>query len=82
MSLKGRIIGGLGIVNLVLFLGLIGMPGERAEAVTGADAGFFNCCQESVEGESFCCDDCCLLPAHCSSSSECSGGGAGDPLDT
>lgn len=35
------------------------------------DEGFRDCCQQSVGGTGFCCDNCCWFTSDCNYSSEC-----------
>jgi hypothetical protein len=58
--------------NLLLLPLLLATPDE-AQA-NGTSAGWFDCCQESVEEEDFCCDNCCWIVNNCNSSSDCQPG--------
>ena len=57
--------------NLLLFPLLLATPNEVK--ASGTSARLFDCCQESVEEEDFCCDNCCWFRDNCNSSGDCRG---------
>jgi len=66
-----RTLGFLLALNVGLALAFAAAP-QPAEAV--ATEGWMNCCKTSVEGDPFCCVDCCWVGHLCIGSPECQGG--------
>ena len=51
------------VANLILFPLTLGF--FRQVSASDSGALLFDCCQESVDGDGFCCDDCCIFSWNC-----------------
>jgi hypothetical protein len=63
-----RVIGYLGILNVLAFLMLAGVSVSETRAAEAESTG---CCEINVAGEGFCCISCICSKRYCSSNAVC-----------